>query len=269
MAGAPKAITVPQNAAVRRRERRGESGTGKEVVARNLHYLSHRRHRPFVPVNCGAIPAELMQSELFGHEKGAFTGAVNSRQGRFELAEGGTLFLDEIGDMRLSMQVKLLRDLQERSCERICSNKTICCDVRIVAATHRNLEEQIRQNLFREDLYYRLNVFPIQVPALRERPEDIPLLVAEHAGRLKAEQRSNLRFSPGALVKLQQYPWPGNVGELANLLERMAILFPNRIVEEDDLPSHLRASVPRGLPASFGEEEARIGPGPLGAPASR
>ena len=155
----------------------GESGTGKEVVARALHDASLRKDKPFVPINCGAIPGELLESELFGHEKGAFTGALNARQGRFEMAEGGTLFLDEIGDMPLAMQVKLLRVLQERTFERVGSNKTIHCDVRVIAATHRYLENEIKANRFREDLFYRLNVFPIEIPALKDRAEDIPLLV--------------------------------------------------------------------------------------------
>jgi sigma-54 specific flagellar transcriptional regulator A len=214
----------------------GESGTGKEVIARNLHYFSPRRQKPFVPVNCGAIPAELLESELFGHEKGAFTGALSARQGRFELAEGGTLFLDEIGDMPLAMQVKLLRVLQERSFERVGSNKTIYCDVRIIAATHRDLEEAIRQNRFREDLFYRLNVFPIEVPALRERVEDIPVLVDDLTARLKAEKKSSVRLTPRTLRTLQKHHWPGNVRELANLIERLAILYPNGLVDIADLP---------------------------------
>lgn len=163
----------------------GESGTGKEVVARALHRASSRHNHAFVPVNCGAIPAELLESELFGHEKGAFTGALATRQGRFEMAEGGTLFLDEIGDMPMPMQVKLLRVLQERSFERVGSNKTIHCDVRVISATHRDIEQAIVENLFREDLFYRLNVFPIEMPALRERVEDIPLLIKELSSRLK------------------------------------------------------------------------------------
>lgn len=165
----------------------GESGTGKEVVARNIHYHSSRGKGPFVPVNCGAIPPDLLESELFGHEKGAFTGAISTRKGRFELAEGGTLFLDEIGDMPMSMQVKLLRVLQERCFERVGGSGTIKANVRIVAATHRNLEDMIKQNLFREDLYYRLNVFPIEMPALRERIEDTPLLLQELLARMEAE----------------------------------------------------------------------------------
>ncbi|HBC00248.1 MAG TPA: sigma-54-dependent Fis family transcriptional regulator, partial [Pseudomonas sp.] len=163
----------------------GESGTGKEVVARNLHYHSKRRQGPFVPVNCGAIPAELLESELFGHEKGAFTGAITARAGRFELAEGGTLFLDEIGDMPLPMQVKLLRVLQERTFERVGSNRTQNADVRIIAATHKDLEKMIEEGTFREDLYYRLNVFPIEMAPLRERVEDIPLLMNELISRME------------------------------------------------------------------------------------
>jgi len=221
----------------------GESGTGKEVIARNLHYYSARRSKPFVPVNCGAIPGELLESELFGHEKGAFTGALSSRQGRFEMAEGGTLFLDEIGDMPLSMQVKLLRVLQERCFERVGSNKTIQCDVRIVAATHRNLEEEIGRNRFREDLYYRLNVFPIEVPSLRERLEDVPALIEDLTARLKAEKRGDMRLTPAALRVLQRYHWPGNVRELANLIERLAILYPNGVVDAADLPEKFQQYV--------------------------
>ncbi|WP_252345752.1 sigma 54-interacting transcriptional regulator, partial [Shewanella indica] len=162
----------------------GPSGTGKEVVARNIHYLSERRDGPFIPVNCGAIPPELLESELFGHEKGSFTGAISSRKGRFELAEGGTLFLDEIGDMPLQMQVKLLRVLQERVFERVGGNKAINADVRVVAATHRNLETMIEEGEFREDLFYRLNVFPIEMPPLSERRDDIPLLLQELVSRV-------------------------------------------------------------------------------------
>jgi sigma-54 specific flagellar transcriptional regulator A len=217
----------------------GESGTGKEVVARNLHAHSARRDKPFVPINCGAIPAELLESELFGHEKGAFTGAISTRQGRFELAQGGTLFLDEIGDMSLNMQVKLLRVLQERCFERVGSNKTIEADVRIIAATHRNLEERIEQGEFREDLFYRLNVFPIELPALRQRPSDIPVLIEELVRRIEAEGRGSVRFSAASLSALSQYAWPGNVRELANLVERLAILCPFDEVQLDDLPERL------------------------------
>ena len=219
----------------------GESGTGKEVVSRNLHYHSARRNKPFVPINCGAIPAELLESELFGHEKGAFTGALTARQGRFELAEGGSLFLDEIGDMSLHMQVKLLRVLQERVFERVGSNKPISTNVRIIAATHRNLEEQIKSGQFREDLYYRLNVFPIEMPPLRARKEDIPLLVNELITRMEHEKRGSVRLTPQAVMALCDYHWPGNVRELANLIERLVIMFPFGIVDAHDLPEKFRA----------------------------
>ncbi|MFL0799169.1 MAG: sigma-54 dependent transcriptional regulator [Agarilytica sp.] len=218
----------------------GESGTGKEVVARNLHYYSDRRDGPFVPVNCGAIPSELLESELFGHEKGAFTGAVTARAGRFEMAEGGTLFLDEIGDMPLHMQVKILRVLQEKSYERVGSNKPTKTDVRIIAATHRNLESMIDEEKFREDLYYRLNVFPIEMPSLRERAEDIPLLINELVSRLEHEKRGSIRFNSAAILSLCRHPWPGNVRELANLVERMAITHPYGVVGAQDLPSKYR-----------------------------
>jgi sigma-54 specific flagellar transcriptional regulator A len=214
----------------------GESGTGKEVVARSLHDVSLRSSKPFVPLNCGAIPGELLESELFGHEKGAFTGALNSRVGRFELAEGGTLFLDEIGDMPLMMQVKLLRVLQERTFERVGSSKSVQCNVRIIAATHRHLEEQIKENRFREDLYYRLNVFPIEVPPLRDRAEDIPLLVTDIIARMEASNRGSVRLSSASLAVLMQYEWPGNVRELANLIERLAIIHPGGLINVADLP---------------------------------
>ncbi len=218
----------------------GESGTGKEVVARNLHYHSHRRHKPFVPVNCGAIPAELLESELFGHEKGAFTGAVSSRPGRFEMAQGGTLFLDEIGDMPLHMQVKILRVLQEKTYERVGGTKTFQTDVRIVAATHRNLEDAIKEDKFREDLFYRLNVFPIEMPSLRERTEDIPLLLNELIARVENEKRGSIRFNSAAIMALCRHDWPGNVRELANLVERLVITHPYGIVGVNDLPRRFR-----------------------------
>ncbi|MCK6252463.1 sigma-54 dependent transcriptional regulator [Pseudomonas fragi] len=218
----------------------GESGTGKEVVARNLHYHSKRRDAPFVPVNCGAIPAELLESELFGHEKGAFTGAITSRAGRFELANGGTLFLDEIGDMPLPMQVKLLRVLQERTFERVGSNKTQCADVRIIAATHKNLESMIEVGAFREDLYYRLNVFPIEMAPLRERVEDIPLLMNELISRMEHEKRGSIRFNSAAIMSLCRHAWPGNVRELANLVERMAIMHPYGVIGVVELPKKFR-----------------------------
>ena len=214
----------------------GESGTGKEVVARNIHSLSSRANKPFVPINCGAIPGELLESELFGHEKGAFTGAITSRQGRFELANGGTLFLDEIGDMPLAMQVKLLRVLQERCFERVGSNKSIEVNVRIIAATHRNLEAAIKEGKFREDLFYRLNVFPIEMPPLRNRSGDISLLFNELISRIEGENRPIVRLMPDAMEALSQYSWPGNVRELANMVERLSILYPNGIVCKEDLP---------------------------------
>ena len=232
----------------------GESGTGKEVVARNLHYYSNRREKAFVPVNCGAIPGDLLESELFGHEKGAFTGAISARQGRFELAEQGTLFLDEIGDMSLNMQVKLLRVLQERTFERVGSNKSIHADVRIIAATHRNLEEAITEGKFREDLFYRLNVFPIEMPPLRDRVEDIPLLVNELIRRIEHEKRGSVRFTQGAILALCQYNWPGNVRELANLVERMAILYPFGVVDVGDLPEKFQTDSITSESTKFSEE---------------
>jgi len=224
----------------------GASGTGKEVVARNIHYLSPRRKGPLVPINCGAIPDNLLESELFGHEKGAFTGAFTARPGRFELAEGGILFLDEIGDMPLSMQVKLLRVLQERTCERLGSTKSITVNARIVAATHRPLEHLISTGVFREDLYYRLNVFPIEVPTLSERSEDLPILVDDLLTRIECEQGISLQLSPAALHCLRSYSWPGNVRELANLMERLAILYPGSVVEVNDLPAKFRVGYGEG-----------------------
>lgn len=214
----------------------GESGTGKEVVASNIHLLSERSNAPFVPVNCGAIPGDLLESELFGHEKGAFTGAISARKGRFELAQGGTLFLDEIGDMPLLMQVKLLRVLQERSFERVGGTKPIRCDVRVIAATHRNLEDMIERGEFREDLFYRLNVFPIETAALRERPEDLSLLITELTKRVEAECKQSVTFSDRAIESLQACHWPGNVRELANLVERMVIMYPGQVVDITELP---------------------------------
>jgi len=244
----------------------GESGTGKEVVARNIHYYSNRRSKPFVPINCGAIPSELLESELFGHEKGAFTGAVGPRQGRFELAEGGTIFLDEIGDMPLTMQVKLLRVIQERSFERVGSNKSIKTDVRIVAATHRHLEQLIEDGTFREDLYYRLNVFPIEMPPLASRAEDLPLLVNELITRLEHEKKSSVRLTPAAMMALCNYEWPGNVRELANLMERMTILHPYGVVDAGDLPPkmapHGRA---RGDEAAVTSDAGPAAPLPMSA----
>ncbi len=214
----------------------GESGTGKEVIARNIHAQSNRSDKPFIPINCGAIPSDLLESELFGHEKGAFTGAITARQGRFELAEEGVIFLDEIGDMPLSMQVKLLRVLQEHTFERVGGNRSLNTNVRVIAATHRNLEEMIKEGKFREDLYYRLNVFPIDVSPLRERRDDIPLLLREMITRVEQDNRGSVRLTPAAEHMLKQYDWPGNVRELANLVERLAILYPHDVVDVKQLP---------------------------------
>ncbi|UPG89015.1 sigma-54 dependent transcriptional regulator [Luteibacter aegosomaticola] len=222
----------------------GESGSGKELVARTIHDCSPRRDKPFVAINCGAIPAELLESELFGHEKGAFTGAISTRKGRFELAEGGTLFLDEIGDMSLPMQVKLLRVLQERVFERVGGNRAQRCDVRIIAATHRDLEGAIERGTFREDLFYRLSVFPLEMPPLRQRLEDLPALIAEFNQRLVQRGLSSIRFTPSAMNALCQHPWPGNVRELSNLVERMAILMPQGDVRAADLPEKYRGATP-------------------------
>jgi sigma-54 specific flagellar transcriptional regulator A len=218
----------------------GESGTGKEIAARAIHAASPRRQRPFVAVNCGAIPAELLESELFGHEKGSFTGAITSRKGRFEIAEGGTLFLDEIGDMSLPMQVKLLRVLQERIYERVGSNSSSECDVRIIAATHRNLEESIVRGTFRGDLFYRLNVFPIEMPTLASRIADLPALIADFTAHAASRGRPRLDQVPETLGALANYPRPGHIRELSNLIERLAILCPERPVGIGDLPARYR-----------------------------
>jgi sigma-54 specific flagellar transcriptional regulator A len=218
----------------------GESGTGKEIAARAIHAASPRRQRPFVAVNCGAIPSELLESELFGHEKGSFTGAITARKGRFEIAEGGTLFLDEIGDMSLPMQVKLLRVLQERIYERVGSNTSSECDVRIIAATHRNLEESIVRGTFRGDLFYRLNVFPIEMPTLAERIDDLPALIDDFTEQSARRGRPRLRLQPETLEALSSYSWPGNIRELSNLIERLAILCPERPVGVGDLPARYR-----------------------------
>ncbi len=239
----------------------GESGTGKEVVARAIHDCSPRHARPFVPINCGAIPAELLESELFGHEKGAFTGALATRKGRFELAEGGTIFLDEIGDMNPTMQVKLLRVLQERVYERVGSCSSQRCDVRIIAATHRNLEESIARGSFREDLYYRLNVVPVEMPPLRERREDLPVLIEALAQRVATAHRHLVRFAPATIAALQDYRWPGNVRELANLIERLSIQCQGAVVGVDDLPPRYRPTgwTPGARPAEPAPEPRSAG----------
>jgi transcriptional regulator with PAS, ATPase and Fis domain len=219
---------------------RGESGTGKEVVARAIHKYGNRNDKPFVAVNCGAIPINLIESELFGYEKGAFTGANHQRIGKFELAHGGTLFLDEIGDLPLEVQVKLLRVIQEKEFERIGGNESINVDVRIVAATHKNLEKMIDEGEFREDLYYRINIIPIELDALRERKEDIPLLVDYFLEKTKNRLCvDELDIDSKAMEALMQYDWPGNVRELENILERMAILSEDSIIGFADVPSHI------------------------------
>lgn len=218
----------------------GESGTGKELAARAIHNLSSRSDRPFVPVNCGAIPEELLESELFGHVRGAFTGAVNGRQGRFQLANGGTLFLDEIGEMSPKLQVKLLRVLQEHECEPVGSDHTVPVDVRVVTATHRDLRVATREGRFREDLFYRLNVLPLELPALRERDGDIPLLIRYflHAqGRRR--NKSILQIDDTAMSALRGYNWPGNVRELENLVERVVVLNDDGVIRPGDLPDYI------------------------------
>jgi sigma-54 dependent transcriptional regulator, flagellar regulatory protein len=226
----------------------GESGTGKELAARRIHQLSGRQGR-FVAINCAAIPAELLESELFGHEKGAFTGALSQRIGRFEFAESGTLFLDEIGDMSLQMQVKLLRVLQERTFVRVGGNTTLCSSARIIAATHRDLEKAIGADAFREDLYYRLNVFPVTIPPLRARLGDLPHLIEGLAQR-HIPTGGSIIFSREALECLRHYAWPGNIRELDNLLERLSIVCPNRIVRAADLPCPYRGLM---TPAEVGD----------------
>ncbi|CUQ67092.1 sigma-54-dependent transcriptional regulator [Candidatus Nitrospira inopinata] len=218
----------------------GESGTGKELVARMLHFNSLRRDRPLVPVNCGAIPENLLESELFGHEKGAFTGATHTRMGRFELANGGTIFLDEIGEMSLPLQVKLLRVLQERAFERVGGNRTIQVDVRIVAATNQDLEALVEERRFRQDLFYRLNVIPIVIPPLRDRRSDIPLLIDHFLARFNQTKHTHITgISHEALRLLSQYDWPGNIRELENLVERMAVLKKQGELSVSDLPEKI------------------------------
>lgn len=246
----------------------GESGTGKELIAKAIHYNSARSSKPFVPVNCGAIPHELLESELFGHIKGAFTGAISNRQGRFDLANGGTLFLDEIGELPLNLQVKLLRALQERCFEPVGSTKTHEVDVHIVAATNIDLADAVKKGQFREDLYYRLHVIPVRLPALRERQDDIPLLLNHFLqltntrnveksvpGRIARQLHG---FSPEALETLIQYNWPGNIRELENLVERLAVLKGNGIIELRDLPDLYRNSTRHPLGASFSPHPQKL-----------
>jgi DNA-binding NtrC family response regulator len=223
----------------------GESGTGKELAARAIHFSSHRSEKPFIPVNCGAIPESLLESELFGHERGAFTGAVRTRMGRFELAHGGTIFLDEVGDMSPALQVKLLRVLQEQVFERVGGTKSVRVDVRILAATNRDLEEAIAKSEFREDLYYRLSVIPLTLPPLRERQDDIPLLLQHFMDQFNRLRNRKLRgFAPPALHMLVNYHWPGNVRELENLVDRLVVLKGQDVVAPEDLPEKMRAALP-------------------------
>ena len=219
----------------------GESGTGKELVARAIHRNSHRHDAPMIVINCGAIPGELLESELFGHEKGAFTGAHKTRTGRFELADGGIIFLDEIGDMSPALQVKLLRVLQEKCFERVGSTKSIHVNVRILSATNKDLKHAVEEGTFREDLYYRLNVIPVKMPPLRNRKSDIPLLALHFMNRMKARTGIDPKeFSSEAMEKIMNYGWLGNVRELENLIERVAVLVESRVVIPDDLPDSIR-----------------------------
>jgi len=215
---------------------RGESGTGKEVIARSIHFLSTRKDHPFIKVNCAALSESLLESELFGHEKGAFTGALQDRKGRFEQAHGGTLFLDEIGDISPAFQVKLLRVLQEREFERVGGNKTIKVDVRLICATNKNLEEAVSSGEFRSDLYFRVNVISISLPPLRERREDIPLLVENILAKFNRENSSKIGITPEAMRVLTNCHWPGNVRELENCVERFATMSGNKLIREVDIP---------------------------------
>ena len=218
----------------------GESGTGKELVARSIHFNSDRRDQPLIPVNCGAIPEELLESELFGHEKGAFTGAIRSRMGRFELAQGGTIFLDEIGDMSPSLQVKVLRVIQEKQFERIGGIKTIQADVRIITATHQNLEQAVADRRFREDLYYRINVIPVRLPPLRERGMDVVILANHFLSHFNKMKKKEVRtITPAAMSLIRQYQWPGNVRELENLMEMLVVMKEDGEIDVDDLPEKI------------------------------
>ena len=252
----------------------GESGTGKELVARALHDHSPRNQARFVPVNCGAIPRDLIESELFGHRRGAFTGAISDRTGRFELAQGGTLFLDEIGDLPLEMQVKLLRVLQERTIDPVGSSKAIEIDVRVVAATHKDLETEVAAGRFREDLYYRLNVLPLTTPPLRERPEDIQALCAHFAQVHAHAHRGAVEMTPVLLHALQGYPWPGNIRELSNLIARFSALFAGQRICYPDVPQvmfpkGLRDLQPRGAKRQIGQASPTTAGAPKrGTPAS-
>jgi two-component system nitrogen regulation response regulator NtrX len=226
---------------------RGESGTGKELIARAIHRQSLRADKPFVEVNCAAIPDELIESELFGHERGAFTGATTKRRGKFEVADGGTIFLDEVGDMSLKTQAKVLRVLQEQTFERVGGSETLTVDVRVIAASNKNLEEEIQRGTFREDLFYRLNVIPFEVSPLRDRKEDIPLLSSHFLRLFSREYGKRVKtLSPDALDFLVQYPWPGNVRELRNVMERMVIMVAPEAIRREDLAQSLRPRIPGG-----------------------
>lgn len=226
---------------------RGESGVGKELITDAIHYGSNRLDKPLIKVNCSALPESLIESELFGHEKGAFTGADKQKKGRFEMAEGGSIFLDEIGELPMQIQVKLLRVLQEREFERLGGTKTIKCDVRVITATNRNLEEAIKTNSFREDLYYRLNVFPIYIPSLRERLNDIPLLVDHFIAKTNKKNDTDIiRISSSAIEMLMIYHWPGNIRELENCIERAAILSLDRVIRPQNLPPTLQTAESSG-----------------------
>ena len=240
----------------------GENGTGKELVARNIHLFSFRSDMPFIAVNCAAIPEELIESELFGHERGAFTGAVSAKKGRFDMADKGTLFLDEIGDMSLKTQAKILRILEEKSFERVGGTRRQSVDVRVVAATNKNLEEEIKKGNFREDLYYRLNVIPFRVPALRERKGDIPVFVGHFLNEFSLETGRGAHTIGGeALALFTSYDWPGNVRELRNLIERLVIMTPSGEINANDVPSYIRGAQGANAPATFGEtlKQARKG----------
>jgi two-component system nitrogen regulation response regulator NtrX len=236
----------------------GENGSGKEIVARTLHRWSPRAEQPFVDVNCAAIPEELIESELFGHRKGAFTGAIDERKGKFELADGGTLFLDEVADMSLRTQAKVLRVLQEQTFQKVGGQQPITVDVRVVAATNKNLEAEIGRGSFRDDLYYRLNVLPIDVPPLRARGNDVLLLAEHFLRRLAAETATpKKRLSSGAASKLKSYDWPGNVRELRNVMERLAILLPSESIGAEDVQLGARSALPAEIAADLTLKEAR------------
>ena len=255
LAGSPSSVLIS-----------GESGTGKELVAQALHLQGPRRQNQFVPINCGGIPKDLLESELFGHRKGAFTGAVADRKGRFEIAHGGTLFLDEIGDLPLEMQVKLLRALQERRIEPLGAHRSIDVDVRIISATHKNLEEEVSAGRFREDLFYRLNVLPVQLAALRDRREDIHDLLIFFAKKHSPKGSRPLTFTPGLISALEGYSWPGNIRELSNLVDRFSTLFAGQELNLNDIPDWL---LPKELRAQKSNgQSGKHGAGPALAPIS-